>query len=598
MISFMPEVVDRLAASIPEASLEHTHAGARELRATHWIRRLDRAALTLGGVLVLALALRLWGIRTGLPFSYNEDEERHFVPVAVGFLNDGLNPHYFLNPPGFSELLAVVYAVWFGGGGGAARAFARDPGEALLVARVTVALLGTAAVWLTYLAGARLFERRVGLLAAALGAVAFLPIAYAHLALNDVPAYAAATLALAAAALVLRGGGGARAVAVGGVAAGLAAGTKYTAGIALAPLVFAILMRGGARRRADGRLGPVAPRRVGLALTAALGGFLLANPYALLDFGAFHAGVSQQRTLTSGDELEKLGLTQRNGIVYYLWTLTWGIGWIPALAALGGAVRLLVRDRRLAWVLLPAPLLYIVFMGSQERYFGRWLLPVVPIALLLAASFGVAVARALARRAPAAATPALLLVAGALLAQGLVTALHLDRVSARADTRGIARAWLLAHVPAGERIVVEPIVPVAWGAPWTLWDATRADVDDQARRLPHGRTRFVKTDRYERTLRPQLIDEYVRARYCWVAIGSTQYQRALIEPDEAPQAVAYYDALARRGRVVLRVAPVAPGSRLPAFNFDWSFDAYPLADQRTGPELIVYRLRGCRPARG
>src|SRR5690242_8649189 len=100
MISFMPEVVDRLAASIPEASLEHTHAGARELRATHWIRRLDPAALTLGGVLALALVLRLWGIRAGLPFSYNEDEERHFVPIAVGFLDGGLNPHYFLNPPG------------------------------------------------------------------------------------------------------------------------------------------------------------------------------------------------------------------------------------------------------------------------------------------------------------------------------------------------------------------------------------------------------------------------------------------------------------------------------------------------------------------
>jgi 4-amino-4-deoxy-L-arabinose transferase-like glycosyltransferase len=577
--------------------LEHTHAGAPELRASHWIRRPDPAAVTLGGVLVLALGLRLWGIRAGLPFSYNEDEQRHFVPVAVGFLDDGLNPHYFLNPPGYSELLAIVYALWFGGGAGAARAFARDPGEALLVARVTVALLGTAAVWLTYVAGARLFERRVGVLAAALGAVAFLPVAYAHLALNDVPAYAAATLALAAAALVLRGGG-TGAVLLGGLAAGLAAGTKYTAGIALLPLVFAILMRGGARRDSERRLRPAAPRRVGLALAAALGGFLVANPYALLDFGAFHDGLTQQQQLTSGDELEKLGLVQRNGVAYYLWTLTWGIGWIPALAALGGAVRLLVRDRRLAWVLLPAPLLYIAYMGGQERYFGRWLLPVVPIALLLAASFGVAVARALARRAPAAATPALLLVAGALLAQGLATSLHLDRVSARADTRGVARAWLLAHVPAGERIVVEPIVPASWGAPWKLWDVTRSDVDDQARPLGHGRTRYVKTDRYERTLRPQLIDEYVRARYCWVAIGSTQYQRALIEHEQAPQAVAYYDALARRGRVVLRVAPVAPGGRLPAFNFDWSFDAYPLAYQRPGPELIVYQLQGCRPARG
>jgi hypothetical protein len=36
------------------------------------------------------------------------------------------------------------------------------------------------------------------------------------------------------------------------------------------------------------------------------------------------------------------------------------------------------------------------------------------------------------------------------------------------------------------------------------------------------------------------------------------------------------------------------------FNFDWSFDYYPLAYARPGPEMTVYRLTGgaCRAARG
>ena len=78
-----------------------------------------------------------------------------------------------------------------------------------------------------------MFDRRVGLLAAALGAVAFLPVFYSHLALNDVPATAPATLALL--------GDGVRAARrrdaaalLGGFGAGLAAGTKYTAGIVAA----------------------------------------------------------------------------------------------------------------------------------------------------------------------------------------------------------------------------------------------------------------------------------------------------------------------------------------------------------------------------
>src|SRR5690606_7344401 len=145
--------------------------------------------------------------------------------------------------------------------------------------------------------GARLFDRATGLLAAAIGAVAFLPVFYGHLALNDVPATAPATLALLAAALVLRGGG-TRAALLGGVGAGLAAGTKYTAGIVLLPLLTAIVLEARARREPFLR---AAAAPAGAALGAALGGFLLANPYALLDPAAFRDGVATQRRLTGED---------------------------------------------------------------------------------------------------------------------------------------------------------------------------------------------------------------------------------------------------------------------------------------------------------
>lgn len=567
------------------------------------MRRPDRTTLALAGVLVGAAILRLWGIRHGLPFSYNIDEEGHFVPVAIGFFGHDLNPGYFLNPPGYTELLYGIYAVWFGGREAVARAYADDPSEVFLIARVTVALLGVVSVGLLYAAAARLFDRTVALLAAALAACAFLPVFYSHLALNDVPATAPATLALLGTALVLRGGGTPAAL-LGGLGAGLAAGTKYTAGIALLPLLTAILVQARAQRAA-----PLAP--LAAAGAAALGGFLLANPYALLDFDGFRAGVARQRTLTSGEELSKLGLTQDNGVLYYLWTLTWGLGWVPALAALGGAIRLLLRDRRLALVLLPAPLLFVLFMGLQERYFGRWLLPVLPIAIALAAYGAMSLVRAVAVRAPRLAIPAAALATAALLAQGLVTTIHNDRVLARADTRGQAREWLLANVPAGARVVLEPVVPARWlqdpdradpatpsGARWRLWDTTRADVDDAGRPLPDGRTRFVKVDKYARTLRPELIERYEAAGYCWVVIGSTQFGRALAEPDAVPQAIAYYDELARRGERAARFSPYDDGADAPAFNFDWSFDYYPLAYARPGPELVVYRLRGGSCAEG
>jgi hypothetical protein len=104
----------------------------------------------------------------------------------------------------------------------------------------------------------------------------------------------------------------------------------------------------------------------------------------------------------------------------------------------------------------------------------------------------------------------------------------------------------------------------------------------------------VKTDRYERTLRPALLDDYTAAGYCRVVIGSTQYARAYAQPALASRAIAYYDALARRGTELLRIRPYAGATRAPAFNFDWSFDAYPLADTRPGPEVVVYALHGGR----
>ena len=39
-------------------------------------------------------------------------------------------------------------------------------------------------------------------------------------------------------------------------------------------------------------------------------------------------------------------------------------------------------------------------------------------------------------------------------------------------------------------------------------------------------------------------------------------------------------------------SPYAEGQGPVTFNFDWSFNFYPLAYARPGPDMTVYRLRG------
>jgi hypothetical protein len=566
----------------------------------------------LAGVLIVAIGLRTWGIAAGLPYVYNLDESDHFVPHAVAMFGHGLNPHYFANPPALTYLLHLLFAVWFGGGAGVRHAYSLHPQDVYVLARVTTAALGTIAVWLLYLLGARLFSRGVGLLAAAIEAVAFLPVFYSHLALNDVPTLAPLTLSLLGAAGVLRSGRR-RDYLVAGIGLGLACATKYTAGIValslLAALAARYLERDSRQAPAGGRSSSPSPLAVGAAIAgaAALLTFLLANPYSVLDYQSFHRALAHQSTL-SGEAQGKLGAPRNGGFAYYLWSLSWGLGWVPALAALGGAVAVWRREERLGWLLVPAPVVFLLFMGSQGRYFGRWLLPIFPILCLLAAFFALRLAAALADRSPRLRPGLLALAVLAPCAQGAVYSVHSSLVLARADTRNLTRAWMVGHVPQGSLVVVEPVVPNAWltdvragagraGEPrWLKYPSLRA-VLNPATGAPEPEGRRVLPEDYERTLGPALLSYYEQHGYCWVVSGFSQAGRALSDPKAVPAAIAYYDALARQAQVAYRASPYAAGEGPVPFGFDWTFDYYPLAYRRPGPEMTVYRLSGGRCTR-
>jgi hypothetical protein len=107
----------------------------------------------------------------------------------------------------------------------------------------------------------------------------------------------------------------------------------------------------------------------------------------------------------------------------------------------------------------------------------------------------------------------------------------------------------------------------------------------------------VGLEDYETTLHPALVGFYEREGYCWVITGSTESGRAFADRRAVPAAIAYYRALARSGEVVFRASPYAGGEggrESVPFNFDWSFDYYPQAYDRPGPQMTIYRLRGGR----
>jgi hypothetical protein len=546
------------------------------------------------GLFALAFVLRIVGYKTGLPYVYNADENSHFVPRAIGMFGHSPNPNYFINPPAYTYVVYALFTLrWGTDPASVGGAFAADPTTAFALARAASAFLGALAVSLTAIAAARLFEdRRVGVVAGVLLAVAFLPSHYSHFALNDAPTLAPLAAALIGIAGIYRTGR-TREYVLAGAALGVAIATKYTAGIVLVTLVAAAF----ASPVAHARL-----RNLAFAVGLMCAGFLAANPYALLDHTAFRDGLEKQ-TETAGEEGGKLGLANTNGWTYYLTTFPWAFGWLPSLFALGGAGALIARHRRLAILLAPAPLLLFLYLGQQSRFFARWLLPIYPLLCIFAAYAVVALARRFGGRRVTLATAGL---AAVVALQGLVFTVHNDLVLVKADTRQLARDWMVRNIPSGSNIVVEPIAPDQWamdaghplfesqggtgsGNRWNKWRTSRSCYLNGRKVVQSGSCPVVKIEDYERTTRPELVRSYADGGFCYVVTGSTQYGRAYADPKDVPTALRYYDELRKQGEVVFRTSP--SGRSVP-FSFDYSFNYYPLTYDRPGPEIVIYRLHG------
>jgi hypothetical protein len=575
-------------------------------------RRVHRLVLAL--ILAAGLALRLVNNDYGLPFVYSIDEASHFASRAVEMFWQDLDPGYYQNPAAYTYVLYVVLRVLYGPlgflfdlpYGNVTEQFAKDPSELWVVARTLAAVLCMAGVAATYAAARRLWGVREGLVAAAVLAFAFLPVAYSRVAVTDVGSLAGVALALLWSVRAAEGGR-TRHYALAGAAAGLAIAFKYTAGLALLPLGIAAV----ARLRADG-----ARAAGGLALggLCAVALFALLNPFVFGSLDDWWRDLRDQADVAASDP--KPG-QESGGVSYYLDSLTWGLGWAGLAAALAGSVLVLRRDLVRGVMLIAVPLALFAYLAVQSRYFGRWLLPAYPALAMLAA---VAVARAaeLVPRAwqPAAATGLALVV----LAQPLLADVRTAQVLGREDTLTQARNFLDERYPPGLRVSIEPAVPGRYFRSnpegripaWLSRCPRREDwsergwsyVAEGGRRVcaQYKPAMFARPDgglrasAYHDVLGPEVIDDYRLYGYCVVMTVNVVRDRALETGD--PGARAYYRQLDRESRDVREFSPFKDGHDPVPFNFDLSYNYYPRAYERPGPIVRIHRLRDCKQAYG
>ena len=549
-----------------------TVGAVRAHRIADWPAYVALAAILVGGV-----ALRVMTLHHGLPWTYHADEAFHFVTRAVNmFESGGLDPGYFENPTAYTYLVYTALRVTEGTGflwrdvQGIGPAFAANPTEAFETGRilaVTLCMLGVAG---TFAVGRRLWGAGVGVAAAAVLAFAFLPVAYSRFALTDTGVLLPVVAAMYGTVRVYEEGR-LRWFLLTGIAIGLAVAFKYTAGLAGVPLLVATILRARQERRA----------LVGFAVAVGAGAvvFFLTNPYFFFDLRNAVTQLGEQSVAASAP---KLGQGDRSGPSYYLESLTWGLGWGAALAAAVGVVWEWRRNRMRAILLALFPVILFAYLCTQGRFFARWMMPTYPILALLA---GIALA-GLAAKVPG--RPwlrggVLALLLAAVLAQPIAADLRTGHVLNRADTRVLARHYLLTHLPRRARVVIEPAAPAGFFDSRVVRGFSAPPTALVAGGTPQ---RFILS------LGPERIAMYRRHGYCTVITFSAVRGRA--EMDHVAPALAYYRRLERQSRLMYAVDPYEPGASPPPFDFDQSTHLYyPSVYHRPGPEVRIYRLDRC-----
>ncbi len=424
--------------------------------------KLDRINWLLAAIIALGLALRLWNIDWSLPFITHPDEPLS-VNGAIRMLRTGdLDPHNYHWGSLIFYLNALVYGIYFLFGK-LAGVFA-GPSDLLyldveniavgyapmpvlmILARALVAIGGAVSVGLIYLIGRDMQDRAAGLAAALLLAVSPTSVALSHVVKSDTFLVLFSLVSVLGAVRVLRDPRRGNYI-LAGIGIGLAVASKYNAVLIALPVVVAhglVFGWRGFRRR-----------EIFLAALAAVAAFLVAMPFALLDFPAFWSGLTYDLLHYAG------GHTGAEGSSFAWYSVfVWGEYGVLALLALAGLFALL-RSRP-AMVLAAFPVAYFAFVSLFAVHFETTILPIAPFILLFAA--------ALLRRVYDWVIPLIRLPhpSASLLSAALVVLVALPSFSrtaqndvnlARPDAREKARVWIDANLPRGARVALEPYAP-------------------------------------------------------------------------------------------------------------------------------------------
>lgn len=522
------------------------------VKARVWLRiAIQPEFVALALIMLVAVTLRFVGLSQNLPYLDNPDEPTT-VQAAIKMLQTGdLNPHFFRWPslPFYTQFLISIPRFLAGVGAGEFTNLSNLTASGFyLWGRTFSALLGSATVFITYLIGRKLYNPATGLVAALVLTVLPLHSEHSHYVTPDVPVTFWSTLVVFFAVLIYKDG---RQCWYwwAGVATGLTVGSKYNVGVVFVTVIIAYLLAQNERR---GRLSWLVKSGVVAGIV-----FLLTTPFAVLDLSGF---------------LDEMAFQVRHYTILGHGTASEGASWLAYLAdfwneafvyqaflaALGGVLLVLWRQRREDWLILSLPALGYIFFAAAKVHFSRNLMPLLPELAIVAALFLLTLSswfmtswrkhfsarfNNFGDRNNSFQAGIVVILWLAFFGFALQHSILTDRYYLQPDTRQQAGAWIMTHIPAGAKV-----------------------------RLEHD-TPLLPTDRYQdvneqRPIGGHSLDWYRQQGFNYLVASSYEYGPLMAADAQANQ---NYQLLFKQGQLV---------ARFPGDSHD-----------HPGPTILIYKVR-------
>ncbi|MCZ6594628.1 MAG: glycosyltransferase family 39 protein [Bacteroidetes bacterium] len=436
------------------------------------------AAVIMFVMLLLALAVRLYGIDFGKPYLYHVDEWKlvnqagHLLDVK--HLNKDVLFRLGTYPPFFTYLLAFAYGIFavvglvtgfFPSMSSIAEYYRTNPFTFHFIGRLICVVMGTATIQILYLAIKNLYNRKVAILSALFLAFMFIHVRNSHYSTVDIPVTFFIVTAFYFMTRIIKENKS-RHYILAGVFSSLAIATKYNVVFIVVTLLLAIVFANKREKKVSLKQLFV-NKKVGITAFALAFTFLVACPISWIDTGKFlpifEKNLSSQHkgkvglggkdfwSYITGEQWQGFGHTSRN-------SMAGAMGKPIMILSLLGTTYCLLRHRRQDLLLISFPILLYVLHGNMSYKAMRHLLPALPFLVAAAAVLlDALITKWLVgfRKQHI----ALSLCTTVIVVPMIIDVLQYDFFLTKTDTRTLAAEWIEKNIRPGAKIAVDFYYP-------------------------------------------------------------------------------------------------------------------------------------------